>query len=161
MDWGAHTPVSKPIHALSVLLTFLVVVIGWVVFRAENIDSATIMLKAMSGLNGFVLPDAWLPKWGAFGLWLSAQGVVFGATNNLIMGGAINWIWLSLLIIWFAPNTQQIMTAYKPALDMDAGNRVKRLLWHPSALTALLTFLIGFIALINLNKQSAFLYFQF
>lgn len=154
-------PFSKPIHALSVLLTFLVVVVGWVVFRAENIDSAIIMLKAMSGLNGFVLPDAWLPKWGAFGLWLSAQGVVFGATHNLIMGGAINWIWLSLLIIWFAPNTQQIMIAYKPALDVQSDDRKRRLLWHPSALTALTIALIGFIAIINLNKQSAFLYFQF
>ena len=155
------TSFSKPIHALSVLLTFLVVVVGWVVFRAENIDSAIIMLKAMSGLNGFVLPDAWLPKWGAFGLWLSAQGVVFGATHNLIMGGAINWIWLSLLIIWFAPNTQQIMIAYKPALDVQSDDRKRRLLWHPSALTALTIALIGFIAIINLNKQSAFLYFQF
>lgn len=152
---------SRPAHALSVLLTFLAVVAAWVVFRAENLHAAMNMLGAMAGLNGFVLPDAWLAKWGGFGLWLSGQGVEFGATNDLIMGGAINWIWISLLIVWFAPNTQQIMASYKPALDMPQGSSAKRLLWRPSAYAALIVWLTGFIAIINLNKQSAFLYFQF
>jgi D-alanyl-lipoteichoic acid acyltransferase DltB (MBOAT superfamily) len=152
---------SRPAHALSVLLTFLAVVAAWVVFRAENLHAAMNMLGAMAGLNGFVLPDAWLAKWGGFGLWLSGQGVEFGATNDLIMGGAINWIWISLLIVWFAPNTQQIMASYKPALDMPQGSSAKRLLWQPSAYAALIVWLTGFIAIINLNKQSAFLYFQF
>jgi hypothetical protein len=53
------------------------------------------------------------------------------------------------------------MIAYKPALDVQSDDRKRRLLWHPSALTALTIALIGFIAIINLNKQSAFLYFQF
>jgi len=154
-----QVPLSQPARAAAVLLTFLAVVSAWVVFRADNLSSATAMLSAMSGLNGFVLPDAWLPKWGAFGLWLSAQGVSFGATNDLIMGGAINWIWISLLIVWFAPNTQQIMAAYKPALDMPESRT--RLSWRPSAPAALIVWLLGFIAIINLSKQSAFLYFQF
>jgi len=152
-------PLSRPMRALSVLFTFLAVVAAWVVFRAENLSAAAAMLKSMSGLNGFVLPDAWLPKWGAFGQWLSAEGVAFGATNDLIMGGAINWIWISLLIVWFAPNTQQIMAAYKPALDMPEGGT--RLTWRPSLPSALIMWLLGFVAIINLNKQSAFLYFQF
>jgi len=156
-----RAPLSRPARAVAVLLTFLAVVAAWVVFRADNLNSAMAMLSAMAGLNGFVLPDAWLPKWGVFGQWLSAQGVTFGATNDLIMGGAVNWIWISLLIVWFAPNTQQIMSAYKPALDMPEGSAAKRLLWRPSAAAALVVWLLGFIAIINLSKQSAFLYFQF
>ena len=154
-------PLSKPAHALAVLTTFIAVVAAWVLFRAESLDSALAMLRAMAGMNGFVLPDAWLPKWGAFGQWLSAQGIAFGATSDLIMGGAINWIWISLLIVWFAPNTQQIMASYKPALDVPEGGTAKRLLWRPSAFAALLIWALGFVAIINLSKQSAFLYFQF
>jgi D-alanyl-lipoteichoic acid acyltransferase DltB (MBOAT superfamily) len=156
-----HSPLTAPMHALSVLVTFLAVVAAWVVFRADNLDTATAMLKAMAGANGFVLPDAWLAKWGSAGQWLVRQGVPFGATNDLIMGGAVNWIWISLLIVWLAPNTQQIMASYKPALDVPEGGKAKRLLWQPSTFAVLLICTLGFIAIINLNKQSVFLYFQF
>ena len=156
-----NAPLSRPAHMLAVLLTFLAVVVGWVLFRADSMATATAMLEAMAGMNGFVLPDVWLAKWGGFGQWLSASGVTFGATNNLIMGGAINWIWISLLIVWLAPNTQQIMANYKPALVMPKGTLATRLAWQPSILSALLIWMIGFVAIINLNKLSAFLYFQF
>ncbi|HEU0282245.1 MAG TPA: MBOAT family protein [Gallionella sp.] len=154
-------PLSRPMHALAVLLTFLAVTAAWVVFRADNPATATAMIKAMAGVNGFVLPDAWLAKWGSTGQWLVQRGIPFGATNDLIMGGAINWIWISLLIVWFAPNTQQIMASFRPALDVPEGGKAKRLLWQPSLRAAFIVWLIGFIAVINLNKQSAFLYFQF
>lgn len=156
-----RAPLSGPVHALAVLLTFVAVVAAWVVFRADNLASAGAILHAMAGFNGIVLPDAWLAKWGSAGVWMAGHGVTFGATNNLIMGGAINWIWIGLLIAWFAPNTQQIMAGYRPALDMPAGSTAKRLLWQPTARAALLVWLIGFVALINLSQQSAFLYFQF
>jgi D-alanyl-lipoteichoic acid acyltransferase DltB (MBOAT superfamily) len=60
-----HKPPAKSLHALSVLVTFLAVVVAWVVFRADNINTATAILKAMAGMNGFALPDTWLPLWGA------------------------------------------------------------------------------------------------
>jgi hypothetical protein len=154
-------PRSRAVHVLSVLFTFLAVTTAWVVFRADNLATATAMLKAMAGMNGFVLPDAWLAKWGSVGQWLFQNGVHFGATNDLIMGGAFNWIWISLLIVWFAPNTQQIMANFKPALEVPAGGKAKLLLWRPSLSAALLVWLIGFIAIINLSKHSVFLYFQF
>ncbi len=161
MGQDPKTPLSKPLHALAVLFTFIAVVVGWVLFRAENIATAGAMLQAMAGWNGIVLPDAWLAKWGNGGAWLAAHGVQFGATNNLIMGGAVNWIWITLLIVWFAPNTQQIMAAYRPALDMPAGRGANRLLWQPTLRAALLMWAIAFTALINVSQQSAFLYFQF
>jgi len=152
---------SRPMHALSVLLTFLAVTVAWVFFRADSLDSALSMLASMAGLNGIVLPDAWLAKWGGFGAWLAVQGVAFGATDNLIPGGAINWIWISLLIVWLAPNTQQIMAAHRPALDMPTDTPTTRLRWKPTARAALAVWLLGFVAIVNLNKQSVFLYFQF
>ena len=155
-----QAPLSGPVHTLAVLLTFFAVVVGWVVFRAENLGTATAILKAMAGMNGFMLPEVWLPKWGVFGQWLAASGVAFSASEGLITR-AIDWIGISLLIVWFAPNTQQIMSAYKPALDVPVEARIRQLRWQPTPLAAILVWLIGFAAIINLNQQSAFLYFQF
>lgn len=63
--------------------------------------------------------------------------------------------------MWLAPNTQQIMANHKPALDMPAETRSTRLQWRPLLRYALIVWMLGFIAIINLNKQSEFLYFQF
>ncbi len=38
-------------------LTFLVVVIGWVLFRAENVNDAVSIYRGMIGLNGATAPD--------------------------------------------------------------------------------------------------------
>lgn len=53
------------------------------------------------------------------------------------------------------------MAAYKPALDVPENGKAKRLLWQLSLRAAFIVWLLGFIAIINLNKQSVFLYFQF
>ncbi|MEW6313107.1 MAG: MBOAT family protein [Pseudomonadota bacterium] len=149
-------------RALGMFITFLVVTLAWVFFRSDSSDHALAIAQAMLGINGVVLPDVWQVKWGTFGDWLAGQGVRFGNTGDLLPGGEINWIWILLLVVWLAPNTQQIMANFKPALDVPAESRAaKHLLWRPSAAAALLASLLGFIAIINLNKQSAFLYFQF
>ena len=76
-----HKPSSKPMHMLSVFITFLAVAVAWVVFRADNINTATAILNAMAGMNGFALPSKWLTKWGVFGQWLSSQGINFSNTK--------------------------------------------------------------------------------
>ena len=67
-----------------------------------------------------------------------------------------------LAIAWCAPNTQQIMARYNPALliprDMKAA---QRLLWRPSVAVGLITAGVAFAAIVNLHRQSEFLYFQF
>jgi D-alanyl-lipoteichoic acid acyltransferase DltB (MBOAT superfamily) len=160
--WPNHagTP-SMPARVLSVLMTFLAVVVGWVVFRADNLLTAAALLEAMAGMNGFVLPDAWLIKWGGFGQWLLEHGVAFGSTSNLIMGDAILMISICLLIVWFAPNTQQIMASFKPALDCPEHHHAKPLLWSPTAPWAFCVFCLGFSSVVMLSDQSPFLYFQF
>jgi D-alanyl-lipoteichoic acid acyltransferase DltB (MBOAT superfamily) len=148
-------------RACASLVTFVAVVIGWVLFRAADLPAAVAMLKAMAGLNGFVLPDFWLPKWGAAGEWLAAHGVRFGDTHDLVGGGVVNWLWILLLVVWFAPNTQQLLAAHRPALALLAGQYRGRLAWRPSPLYALLTAALALLAIFNLHQQSEFLYFQF
>ena len=148
-------------RACGCLLTFAAVVVAWVVFRASDMTAAVVMLKAMAGCNGLVLPDFWLPKWGAFGQWLVAHGVVFGDTRDLVSGGLINWIWILLLVVWFAPNTQQFLSAYRPALTPPADVSRGRFKWSPRPVYALIAALLVTLAIFNLHRQSEFLYFQF
>ena len=112
-------------------------------------------------MNGFALPDIWLPKWSAFGQWLTAQGVHFSNTNAFIRGGAINWILVSLLIVWFAPNTQQMMVNFKPALNMPEGSTIKLLLWQPSYAWLVASVVCAVLSILFISELSEFIYFQF
>lgn len=75
---------------LSWALTFLCVVIAWVLFRAVDIDDASRMLQAMAGLDG-ALHRAPTP------------GAVPG---GLVLEGV--WMLLGLLLVRFAPNSAEI-----------------------------------------------------
>lgn len=146
---------------IACLLTFMAVVAGWVIFRAESLPAALHMLSGMAGLNGFTLPDVWLAKWGASGQWLLQQGVTFNDTRGMVRGGLINWIIILLAIVWLAPNSQQIMSRARPALGVPDDPYGGRLLWRPAAWLAVPAAVLAVICVINLHKQSEFLYFQF
>lgn len=146
----------------AVLLTFVTWLVGLAFFRADSVPHALQIVAGMLGLNGAALPDQWLAKWGALGQWLSASGVAFDVSRGLVTGGLINWIVILLAVAWFAPNTQQIMARFNPALliprDMVAA---RRLAWRPTVTVALLTAALAFASIVNLHRQSEFLYFQF
>jgi D-alanyl-lipoteichoic acid acyltransferase DltB (MBOAT superfamily) len=148
-------------RACGCVLTFIAVVVAWVVFRASDMASALTMLKAMGGVNGMVLPDFWLPKWGVVGAWLAAHGVVFGDTRDLVSGGLVNWIWILLLVVWFGPNTQQLLAAYVPALNLPPDIQAARCKWSPRPVFALIIAALVTVSIFNLHRQSEFLYFQF
>ena len=114
-------------------LTFLVVVVGWVFFRAENPGAALAILRGMAGLNGT------LPETGAH--------TDFG------------WVVALWALAWLAPNSQQIMAAFRPALEDVAYSG--RLGWRPNA-PWLLCIAAGLLyAVTEMGKVSEFLYFQF
>jgi D-alanyl-lipoteichoic acid acyltransferase DltB (MBOAT superfamily) len=146
----------------AVLLTFAAWLVGLAFFRADSVPHALQMVCGMMGLNGFALPDQWLAKWGAFGQWLASGGVAFSDARGLVTAGLVNWIIILLAIAWFAPNTQQIMARFNPALliprDMAAA---RRLAWRPTAAFGLLVAALAFASIVNLHRHSEFLYFQF
>jgi alginate O-acetyltransferase complex protein AlgI len=142
------------------LLTFVAVVVGWVLFRAPDVDTALSILCAMTGFNGLVLPEAWAAKSGGVAAAVSALGVEFGATPALARTGVLNWIWVLLLVVWLAPNTQQIMAVAKPALGVPA-EAASRICWRVAPVTAALTVVLALAVIVNLGRHSEFLYFQF
>jgi alginate O-acetyltransferase complex protein AlgI len=124
------------------LLTFLAVVIAWVFFRSDSMQAALRILQAMAGMYGFDRRD---PNY-------------FGIVE-------LRWLVPTLAIAWFAPNVQQIMQRFGPALETYPGEieplHVRWLEWQPNFLWALATALVSVVALINLTHVSEFLYFQF
>ncbi len=131
---------------LSGLVTFIAVVVGWVLFRAENLTAAIAILKSMIGANGFSF----------------SPSVVEGQKKLLIF---------VCLLVWLAPNTQQLLRNYHPALHLPKSETLAR--WEEKLLQMLqwrfnTTFgvLLGILAFIVVKTilnapESEFLYFNF
>jgi len=145
-------------------LTFVAVVVAWVFFRASSFDAALSMLGAMAGGNGVILPPDWL---NALHWRLVRSGAELGIVGGALSGQfADPWVWFDLLLVMtialFAPNTQQIMARYNPALDFRAragGPGMFRFRIGPGWLCV--TVLLLAAALTRGDAISEFLYFQF
>jgi alginate O-acetyltransferase complex protein AlgI len=117
------------------LLTFVVVVIGWVFFRAPDISSAVHMLATMAGLHG-------QPSWESIAVFFR-----FGQTASHVLPDPLTAMgWIAVLSIWviIAPNTQDLVLTPRPRPALAAGAAV---------------IFVG--AVLNLDRVSEFLYFQF
>jgi alginate O-acetyltransferase complex protein AlgI len=79
------------------VITFTAVVIAWVLFRAENLASAKIILQSM-----FSLP-------------IASDLFKFKIIESPI--AAAIWVSILLLIAWFAPNSQSLTKSIKNAID--------------------------------------------
>ena len=159
-DLGRST---GPGRFVGMTLTFVVVIIGWVFFRAGNFDAALSILRGMAGLNGVNLSGSWfgLFHWRLVQL-MDSWGIHFGplpaigGENNIMIG----WIAALWILVWLTPNTQQIMASFKPALD-EIKEPAQYLSWRPNQIFALLIGFVFAMALCSMNRVSEFLYFQF
>lgn len=134
--WSSSGRNLHPLVAWVLMLVFLNVT--WVFFRAPDWEAAFDMLNAMAGLNGVALPaplEGLLPG-------LAIEGEFMPGLPSKIECSI--WVFVGGLIAVCAPNTFQLADRFRPTM---------RSAW----VTA---FLIG-SSLLNLNKMSEFLYFQF
>jgi len=142
-------------------LTFSCVVVGWVFFRAPDLDVAISILKGMAGLNGLTLPDQLLARFG----WLPS-GWILGAGANFAYPDLVQVCGILLLValaVFVMPNTQQILLGAHAeknggGLTADSGSVFMRLPTYPRAI---LTAAIALIAIGHISELSPFLYFQF
>jgi D-alanyl-lipoteichoic acid acyltransferase DltB (MBOAT superfamily) len=151
-----------------VALTFLCVVVGWVFFRAADVDAALRILGGMFGVHGATLPDALGRALGPLRTGVEGLGIAFTPGGGARFVSAWSWIVGLGLVAFFWPNTQALMRRFEPALvtrDEDfspgAPARVARLAWAPTNRWALVMGLAAATALLSLNRVSEFLYFQF
>ena len=153
------------------LLTFVAVVIAWVFFRSPDFATAINILSGMAGFHGAHIPSglsfALEPIQGL----VSGLGITYSDGSGSQLVGTYLWLVGLLAIIFFAPNTQEIMVHYQPVLEMQsgkvpdtfwhAGGRAPRLKWQPSWAWAMATGAIAFIGTISITRVSEFLYWQF
>jgi alginate O-acetyltransferase complex protein AlgI len=160
--WRDYSPIRLP-NAFGMFITFFVVMVAWVPFRASNWDSMMLIYESMLGFNGIVLPLHYrsiMPN--SLIHFLDIVDITFGSLS--VYGGGIQLLKLSGLlgIIWFLPNTQQLMFKYKPCLYLTptiAG----RFQWQPSLLSGIVSGVVGtyLIILAIQGKVGEFIYFQF
>ncbi|TAE60571.1 MAG: MBOAT family protein [Nostocales cyanobacterium] len=133
---------------LAWVMTFLMVIVGWVIFRAQNLPDAITILKTMSGLNGIVIPGApggKLSMLSQFGIqvkvWsdLTYLPEFFGQKSLSFL-----LLFVLMIIVTFAPNTQEIT------------NKITFNKWWGIGIGLLAGYCI-----LSLNRVSEFLYFQF
>jgi len=149
-------------------LTMLAVIVAWVPFRAESVDAAFQILSAMSGLNGFVIPEHFfghLNKLAGIGDYLIAIGWSAGDSKLFTGVQQVGVLILLILTAVIFPNTQQVMRRYRPAFETYRGEiprlQFRWLEWRPQLLWSLTIALLAVVALLNLSRISEFLYFQF
>lgn len=154
------------------MITFLAVVVGWVFFRAADLEAATAMLRGMAGLNGITLPNAIVVRLDPL-----SQAILREIGIDNAIGGGSRFIWTYLWIgallglALAGSNTCQIMRRFEPASDRyDAdpsraiaplGSLPERWAWRPgmgAAFPVAIASVLGFLAL---SSVSEFLYFQF
>lgn len=152
--WGALHGAALTLHrlwqvtgiqlnsVLSWLLTFNFVNIAWVYFRAETVTDANKLLKAMLGANGLVVSEG-LERW--FG-WLVAAGQIPEKMPTMrdLSQTEMGWIIGFLLICLFHKNSIQMKDSLRCSLAQ-----------------VLFSTVIVVWAMVNINRVSEFIYFNF
>jgi alginate O-acetyltransferase complex protein AlgI len=160
--FGQHAESATPFgRAIARSITFVAVVIGWVFFRAASLDDALAILRGMAGFNGISLP-ATLATYLSPTLRAALDRVGFAFP----LGGGSRfvfqylWIFVLLPLVMFAPNTQEILGRFQPALNFRQTGAV-RLSWRPSPGWAAIVATVSACGLLSLTRVSEFLYYQF
>ncbi|MEQ8235490.1 MAG: MBOAT family protein [Syntrophomonadaceae bacterium] len=127
---------------LAWFVTFNFVNIAWVFFRAENWGDAVKVLRGMFGQSGMVLPSSLAERLGT----LSQYGVEFASLADRfqdIPQAAVMVLLFFLLAVFFR-NSMEMMERFRPHV-----------------LNSLFIATLAVWAILNLNKISEFIYFNF
>jgi alginate O-acetyltransferase complex protein AlgI len=130
------------------LLTFVAVVVAWVLFRSASFAAAAHMFEAMAGFGAPI---------GKGGSWLLRL-----FPHELIKWeSALKWLLFCTGLVWFAPSVANIFRLQQPALDVPASGSTTRLAWASNWRQVLTYGLLLTWGLLSIQHLSPFLYFQF
>jgi hypothetical protein len=71
------------------------------------------------------------------------------------------WIIALLPVVMLAPNTQEILGRFQPALNFRGGQTMAPLCWQPTPGWAAIVAIATVCGLLSLTRVSEFLYYQF
>ena len=151
-------------RAFAWALTFLAIVFAWVLFRADNLASASSVYAAMIGLNGIDLPANLLAKAGLIGDALIALGIEARPSADFVLWQPISAIWITalLLVVLFCPNSIEWLGRFVRYFEVNRQQLPAVLAWWPPLLPAIIVAALLFYTMVQINNApSEFLYFQF
>ncbi|MEP7084376.1 MAG: MBOAT family O-acyltransferase, partial [Betaproteobacteria bacterium] len=119
--------------------TMLFTIVAWVFFRASSFDDAMHIVQVMFGARGGSL-RAVLPEWAP--LFAASTYRTPGPQWTALYTGAVMII--GFVIAWCAPNSQTLLAKWR---------------WSP--ILAVASALLAVAALLNLDRVTEFLYFNF
>jgi alginate O-acetyltransferase complex protein AlgI len=131
-------------RVLGIFLTFVFVVLAWVIFRAQTIKGAQAILEGMFGVNGFVFPERVAEIIPAARNYVSLVETMPLLGNGTVLGIFVQLCLLgvSFFICWWCPATQSMsQRARLLAITLSFGFVVQAVLFG--------------------HAPSEFLYFQF
>ena len=144
------------------LLTFLCVIGAFVLFRAENLETAKNIYYSMIGFNKIDLPNNFFPN---LQHWLMEWNFNFnGFQKNSFISAPIiaTQIIILIIIVMFFPNTIEIMRNYIEDKDhLRVTNKKSFISWKPNFFWGILIGIMFFFSLLNITTPSEFLYFDF
>jgi alginate O-acetyltransferase complex protein AlgI len=149
------------------VLSFALVCLTMVFFRAPTIKSAWAILVGMVGVHGIGLPAAIFDHLGPLARLLQRTGggaeTWWGAADVLMLTA---WTVPLLLIATFCPNSQQMLARYEPALGVTAAEKPRGgwlvgFTWNPTLKWATAIAALAFAAILRFAGPSEFLYWQF
>lgn len=150
-----RNPLAKSLwHKACVVMTLVSVMVAFAFFRAKGVADALHLLGAMAGGNGFEnFQEAWTP-------WQFGSG---SGAWRVFVGRHVLAVYLALLlaIVWFAPNSHQMLGRFSPALARIDPTPVALLRWRPTASWMIVFVAMLVLCLFHLQRETRFLYFQF
>lgn len=154
-------PAPRWERALGAALTFVLVVLVWIFFRAETLAGALGILRGAAGLNGAVLDQRLAESLSFLSPWVKFAGTHAGYFNLY----GTPWLVALSLICWFAPNVQNLFAASRAALDPRGGiwqEGVRRFpAWQTSNRWAWTIALLGVLAVTHMSRVMEFVYYRF
>lgn len=137
----------------SLLLTFLCVVVGWVLFRSDTAQEAAAIFKTMFGDAGVLLPSAAqnIP-------FVSADGWLHYAKDGARWFSGGKDIFLAIIVAYLACLTLPSSMAFFRMAHAEGPLNIR---FKPSVAIALLFGVLFSISVLMMNRVSEFLYFQF
>lgn len=118
-------------------LTVLCVVLAWVLFRADNLQTAIFYYQALFDFSNLL-------EW-------QTQSRLVGLHSVLLL--------VLLLIVLFTPNSQQIFKRYAPVFGTKLSPT--QFYWRPTLLWGIGLGCITLISVISLSGAHEFIYYQF
>lgn len=154
-----------------IAITYFLVTIAWVPFRAPDLESTILYWKALAGLQGISLPTFLKPYLSEYLIRLGIETIQFksvGFIHVLGMGyhvyGVIPLL-AGLMVVFIFPNTSSVFRRYQPVFSLSRQDlepiALKSLIWRPTIVWGGIVILTFASAVVLQGTPNEFLYFQF